>query len=106
MLPDKVRSITPSLRLIHENVACCVCGSASDMPAPQAACLMKRANSKKESHMSIPHVVQRTANILRRPSIQRLIMLLVAMLLAMSLGYVTIVVAYPIWEKHVAFLPT
>jgi len=56
--------------------------------------------------MSIPHVVQRTANILRRPSIQRLIMLLVSMLLAMSLGYVTIVVAYPIWEKHVAFLPT
>ncbi len=41
------------------------------------------------------HVVQRTINRLRRPIIQRLITLVVSTLLAMSLGYATIMISLP-----------
>jgi hypothetical protein len=55
--------------------------------------------------MYIPHIVRKIVNILRRPSIQRLITLVVATLLAMSLGYATIVLAPPMGGKDVTSLP-
>ncbi|HEY7414059.1 MAG TPA: hypothetical protein VH593_02620 [Ktedonobacteraceae bacterium] len=56
--------------------------------------------------MYIPHMGRRVVNSLRRPYIQRLIILAVSTLLAMSLGYATMLLIPSRWGKDVAlFLP-
>lgn len=52
--------------------------------------------------MQTTYVVRRAIDFLRRPFIQRLIMLVVSTFLAMSLGYATLVIALPQSGREVA----